>query len=48
MGFAKGTMKRALQAAISLERLELLRLFMASPGFEAFGLPGIALAQLYS
>ena len=48
LGFAKGTMKRALQAAISLERLELLRLFMASPGFEAFGLPGIALAQLYS
>ena len=47
MGFAKGTMQRVLQAAISLERLELLRLFVASPGFEVLGLPGIALAQLY-
>ena len=47
MGFSKGTMQRALQAAISLERLELLRLFVAYPGFEVFGLPGIALTQLY-
>ena len=47
MGFAKGTMQRALQAAISLERLELLRLFVASPGFEVLGLPGTALAQPY-
>ena len=27
--------------------LELLRLFVAYPGFEVFGLPGIALTQLY-
>ena len=45
--FARGTMQRALQAALSLERIELLRLFVASPGFEVYGLPGIAMAQLY-
>ena len=33
-------MQRALQATLSLERIELLRLFVASPGFEVYGLPG--------